>query len=405
MKRSVFALAFFGMSMVTVCAVHAASTMTVIGRNPFYKPSLTSIEDLKVMMRDRKSDLQTGLALAGYPELFDALMAQFPEAAIEPVEISRGETLEWMLYKREGKGKVRLAKDVTWGGERPLPAFAFFVDKDGRRYAFVVPLDCGNLSLKGVSAVPPAKTVGVPPAPNQSPDCRLQVSPDRAFCGEPIVVDASASTDPDGSISSMTITVVDGKGVVAVEETVDTGPYIHEMAMPCGANTLKVAVTDNDGAVNTSLLCETSVFGVRRWRMLADIGFFRQFDPANYLMGRVGAEYWFTDSLSVMGLVGGAPKISGGDDGEDAFLIDAIVNYHWSQMFAGAGLGGWITSGDDDNPSENSQVDLIVELGARVYGEPETSNISLFIEGRMAPDELDDISKYGRFGIGARFRF
>jgi hypothetical protein len=76
-----------------------------------------------------------------------------------------------------------------------------------------------------------------------------------------------------------------------------------------------------------------------------------------------------------------------------------------SRYFIDLGLGAWITDGDDDLPTENSQVDLVAGVGARVYGEPEDFNASLFVELRSAFDELDEMDEYGRFGAGVRFRF
>ena len=79
-------------------------------------------------------------------------------------------------------------------------------------------------------------------------------------------------------------------------------------------------------------------------------------------------------------------------------------DYAWSDS-SNFGVGGWITDGDDDLPTENSQLDLIAAIGARVYGEPEDFNASVFFEVRSAVDELDGLYDYGRFGLGVRFRF
>ena len=103
-------------------------------------------------------------------------------------------------------------------------------------------------------------------------------------------------------------------------------------------------------------------------------------------------------------MVGGAGHVDG-TDGKSAFLIDALAEYKWSRYYVDFGVGGWITDGDDDNPAEDSQLDFILGLGARVYGEPEAFNTSLFIEIRSAFDEFDELAEYGRFGFGVRFRF
>lgn len=412
MKRKIILLGMICLLAYSVCAAQTANTLTVLGRNPFHKPPLTSEEDLRAMVREKQSEIKTGFELAGQPELFDPFMAQFPEAKIERIDFAKGETLRWMFYKRGGKGKVRVVKNVTWGGDESFPAFEFFIDHDGSRYTFVVPFACGNLSLRDVTGVPaaavPVAAAPPPPppptAPNQAPECRVTVTPQRAFCGQPITVDASTSTDPDGEISSVTVAFVDDQGQVVSEEVFDGAPFSREVAMPCGDNTLKVVVTDNDGAEATSAVCQTGVVGLQRNRLLADAGYLYQRDPAHYLLLRAGLEHRLSEELSLLFMVGASPRLSG-SDGASAGILDLLVNYSWPRVFVSAGVGAWVTSGDADNDAENSQMDLIADIGTRIYGEPEAFNVSLFGEARSGVDELDNMGKYGRFGLGLRFRF
>jgi hypothetical protein len=408
LKRKLLLLSIIGMLVFSVCAAHAArNTLTVLGNNPFHKPPLATLEDLKTMVEEKASEIKTGFELAGQPELYDAFMAQFPDAKIEKIDFAKGETLQWMLYKRNGKGKVRVVRDVGWGSDEPFPAFELFIDKDGKRYNFVVPFACGNLSLRDVTDTPPEKAAVVPPppppppAPNQEPVCQVQVAPERAFCDQPITVDASQSTDPDGNISSVAIAFIDDQGNVVSEKTIDAAPFSGEVLMPCGNNTMKLVVTDNDGGEGT---CQASVVGIQRNRLVADAAYMYQFDPANYLLLRAGLEHRLSEQFSLLFMVGASPKL-GGDDGASAFVLDFLANYSWSRVFASFGVGAWVTDGDEDNDAENSQMDLIADIGSRIYGEPEGFNISLFGEVRSGVDELNDIGKYGRFGVGLRFRF
>ena len=401
---------------VSVClltgAVQAATTLQVIGRSPFYQPPLTSVDDLKQMIQTVETDVKRGFDLTPQADLFPAFMDQVFGAEIETVAFEKGSTFEWMLYKKKGKGAVRVVKDVTWGSENPFTGYKFYIDNDGNRYTFAVPLGCGNIAFMGMSAIPvvalaPPVVVSTPtplPAANQPPRCRMVVTPTRAFCGEMITIDATSSTDADGNVEKMSVVFVDSQGQVVSEKTLD-GPVLQtEAAIPCGDNTLKVTVTDNDGEDGASPECTVDVAGISRVGFLADVGYSHQFDPGHYLFGRIGLEYKFTEDWSLLGLVGGAVQYDG-LDGESAFLIDALAEYKWSRYYVDFGVGGWITDGDDDNPAENSQLDLIVGLGARVYGEPDAFNTSLFVEVRSATDELDELGEYGRFGFGVRFRF
>lgn len=388
----------------------SATTLKRLGRHPFYKPSLTSVQNLKDMIETHQPDLAAGFAMAGEPALFDAFKRQFSAARIKSVEFHPGEHMQWMLFRKAKK--MRVIRDVTWGGKKPFKAYQFDIDKDGKRYTFVVPLVCGNLGLRDIGATPPEpKAEMQPPAPpvsvaNQAPECRLQLSAGKMFSGQLVTADASASSDPDGSIASVTFAMLDSKGQRVEQKTVDKPPFVAQMTLPAeGTYRIRASVTDNAGAQMTSSACEKSVKALRRGHPLADVGFFRQFDPGNYVSLRIGYEYRLNQSFSLVGLIGGFPKVQG-NQGASAFTIDGLVNYHWMQrFFAGIGIGGWITGGDQDLDAEDSQVDLIANIGVRIYGDPETFNTSLYIEGRSAFDEFDDISKYGRFGAGLRFQF
>ncbi|MCW5198748.1 hypothetical protein VU06_03255 [Desulfobulbus sp. F3] len=149
-------------------------------------------------------------------------------------------------------------------------------------------------------------------------------------------------------------------------------------------------------------------------RFIGDIGYFKQTDPADYVFGRVGAE-WSPfaagsrfENVSFLGMIGVAPQVNG-DDGDDALLLDVFANYNWKagnvDGWVGLGLGGWITSGDVDDDSGDTDIDVMANVGARVYGDPQAFNISAFLEIRSAVDEFDGLSEYGRFGAGLRFKF
>jgi len=403
--KSLVLIAIAGTFLVAGSA-HAAMTLHQIGRSPFYQPPLTSVDDLKKMVQTERTDVRRGFDLTPQADLFPAFMEQLGRAEVEAVDFEKGSKFKWMFYKKKGKGSVRVVKDVTWGNDKPFPGYKFYIDRDGSRYTFAVPLGCGNIAYMGKSAVPVAAPVKAVPvaAANKSPRCKMVVSPVSVFCGQMITVDASGSTDADGNIAKMTVTFLDSQGQVVSEKVVD-GPGLRtEVVVPCGQNSVKVVVTDNDGENGAAPECIADVTGISRVAFLADLGYYHQFDPGHYLFGRIGVEYKLTQDWSLLGLVGGAGLVDG-SDGESAFLIDVLAEYKWSRYYVDFGVGGWLTDGDDDNPAEDSQLDLIVGLGARVYGEPDAFNTSVFVELRSAADELDEMGEYGRFGLGLRFRF
>ena len=409
------------MSVITVAMLvlglstaNASTTLMEIGRSPFHQPPLTTVDTLLAMVQDKDADVKKGFEKAGQPELYEPFVSQLKSTQIQSVDFQKGSWFEWMFFKKKGQGAVRVAKDVTWANEKSFPGFKFDIDHDGKRYAFAVPLGCGNIALMGMYPIPAAAVVPPPVAANQAPRCGMTVSSTSAKCGEMITVDASGSTDADGTIERMTIVFVDDQGIVVSEKIVE-GALVAEVAMPCDASSLKVTLTDNNGETSVQDECTIAVAAAPAaspFRFLADAGYYRQFDPAHYIFGRIGLEYKINEQFSILGLVGGAPKLEG-IDGRSAFMVDLLGEYSFgSRYFVDLGIGGWITDGEKtsndpnfDPRAEDTQLDLVAGVGARVYGEPEDFNASLFLEVRSAFDELGQVYDYGRFGAGVRFRF
>jgi len=393
--------------IMTVSGVQAATVLTEMGRSPFHQPPLTSAEDLLAMLHNNDQEVKKGFELAERAELYQPFMEKVFTTTIEVVEFPNGSWFEWMFYKKKGKGSVKIAKDVTWANETPFQGFQFDIEHQGSIHTFVIPLACGNVALMGSRPVPQPFVAPAPvlPPPNQSPQCAATVAPIRAFCGEMVAVDATASSDPDGTLVKKKITFINSQGEVLSEQLIEGGVLLSSVALPCGTNTLQVTVVDNDGAEATSAACTQVVEGVKRIRPIADAGIFYQWDPATYLFGRAGLEYRLSEDFSVLGMVGWAPRIHG-SDGRSAGILDLLGEYSFGQRyFTHFGVGAWLTNGDSDHDAEDSQLDLIAGLGARVFGEPEAFNGSLFLEVRSAPDELGDFADFGRVGLGLRLRF
>ncbi len=346
--------------LLSVCTAQAASTLTVIGRHPFYKPPLKSMDDLKSMVQNQQTAIMEGLQKAGTPELYTPLMQQFPQAQIQQVEYQPGVTFHWMLFRPNGVGPVKAAKDLTWGGKAALSGYEFFIDAGDKRYIFVVPLFCGNLALKEVVHIvtvpgPERIVEKIVPGPPQIVEKIVEVpGPERIVPGPERIVEKMVEAPPQ--------------------------------------------------------CCPPCVYPVR---FVADMGYLRLSDPADFGFGRIGVEYAFNQRLSFLGMIGGAAKADG-TDGDDAWLVDFMLQYNlfflqvgdaWNPVFLGFGLGGWMSNGDDDIDSEDSDIDIIAQVGAQIFGHPDSFNTSVFFEARSGIDETDKLSQYGRFGAGLRFRF
>ncbi|KJS00854.1 MAG: hypothetical protein VR65_11370 [Desulfobulbaceae bacterium BRH_c16a] len=381
----------------------AETKLKQLGLNPFYETELKSIDEFRQMVAETLPELKKGFEKAGAADLFDNFVAQAGRHDnVVVVEINPGEKLQWMIFK---KGKtVRVVKDVVWDGKEPFTAFVLNVDKEGTRYTFVVPGKCGNVSLAMTRPVPAIVQESVP---NIAPYCEIAVTPSTLASGKDLTIDASQSTDPDGSIESVVIQVTAADNSV-VRKKFDTPPFIHQMTMSePGDYTVQVSVTDDKGMESSSPKCEATkitvtstektVMATAPGNFVADAGYMYQVDPAEYLLFRIGYDYYLNDSFSILGMVGAAPVIDGKDD-TDSYMIDLTGIFHHQRMYYSAGVGFWHSTTDD-------RVDLIVNAGYRFYGEADQFNISMFVEGRGAFDQLDELNDYGRIGAGLRFQF
>jgi hypothetical protein len=393
MKKKLLLL--LGMCMVVTYAssAFAAVTLKRLGDHPFYRPAMTSEADLRTMVEKHSADLQVGFAEAGNPDLFPVFMSQFPTAKIDTIQIAPGERFDWMLFRKNGTGPVTAIKDVTWSGASAFNAFKFSIDSNGQRYVFIVPAACGNLSLSNVEEVPAVV--------NQDPVCSMTLSNSDFKCGQVITVDASGSSDPDGTIAEVIFRLVDASNQVVSEKIDKDAPFIQEFTIPCESSeyAVKVVVIDNNGAKSMPADCAQTirVAAARRGGPVVDAGFARQFDPASYVFVRGGYEVSLTDSLTAMGLVGGFVRLEGDDGDDGVFIADALLNYYINdKLFVGGGAGFW--SGND------GKVDLIVNMGYLIYENPGVMKTSLFVEGRCQADELVS-SEATRLGVGVRFQF
>lgn len=403
--RSTLLPCCFAMLLVLggVAMAKAETQLMQLGQNPFYGPEIKSNDDFRRMVRETTAELKIGFQKAGAADLFEGFVQQSAQPNIREIAVNPGERLQWMIFR---KGEtVKVLKDVVWLGKEPFAAFIVNVDQAGMRYTFVVPAKCGNVSLALATPLPPAKPV----TNNLPPSCKVAIAPLTVVVGRDVKIDASQSSDPDGSIVSALIEIVDNNNTIVVQDDIKKPPFVHQHTMTkVGEYFVRARVTDDKGLQSSEPGCpetkiavvdsrETVVEETRRGHFVADIGVMHQPDPATYLPMRVGYDFRFTDTFSLLGMVGVAPVIDGHDD-DDSLMADVTANFHHQRMFFGGGVGVWHSSMDD-------RLDLIVNAGYRLYGDPNQFNIALFIEGRGAVDQLDELNDYGRLGVGLRFQF
>ena len=308
----------------------AATTLKTIGTHPFYKPPLTSVADLHAMVQKRGAKIEEGFAKAGFADLYPAFAEQFPNAQIEAVQVQHGQSIQWMLFRKFGKGQVAAAKDIVWGGDAPLDAFKFSIQKDGNEYNFIVPFACGNLALMDVTAAPVvAKVEEPPPAPAPEPP-PAPAPPAPKAIGAPFII----------------------------------------------------------------------------------LGYEHQFDPSEYVFGKVGYDFAVTDKFHILPSFGFYGQVHG-DDGESSVSVDVLASYYIVRNFAlGVGVGFWpgeLRTRDQrglrHDYDDDNNVDLIVAAYYDLPVEWLGMKPSLYIEGRCDTERLDDVSLTGRLGGGLMVHF
>jgi len=175
-----------------------AKHLALGGPTSFYRPKLTDSLSLQKLATTQGGDIRTVLNESGLGDLnstvFGAL-ANAPAAVqggscadatpqdgvLVECDMTPGTTIEWMAHRpnaRKGNPAPQRLLKLRWAGTKNFRAFLFRVTQDGKVYIFIVPKDCGNLSLLSVKTIPappvvipytpepPVVVVPPPPAPH-----------------------------------------------------------------------------------------------------------------------------------------------------------------------------------------------------------------------------------------------
>lgn len=402
-----------------------AATLTRLGTHPFYKAKDLKAQEVYKIVKANADKVKDGFIKARALDLYGPFMAQLESAKLEEIQVQPKETLLWMIFKK--KNKAYLLRDVVWKGKKPFAAYRFVVNHGEQAHEFIFPKVCMNIALRSITpdakkpaekklpppvpkklpppvpkkVAPPVAKKIVPPAAvavvkkNEPPYCDLKAGPRRLFTGNIVTLDASDSHDPDGKIESVKLTLTNRSDNTVEEIVLSKAPFIYEANMKkAGDYEIRATVKDDRG---DSESCVVDVKVLKRGFFVADVGVLKQFDPATWLPIKVGYMYKIKENLVVTGLVGPATLVSGDDD-RPATIGDIILSYYMSNFFMGGGAGVFHTS-------NKTRADLIVDTGYQITNNDNGPNISIYVQGRSAVDQFDNISKYGRLGAGLRVHF
>ena len=243
---------------------------------------------------------------------------------------------------------------------------------------------------------------------NAPPVCEIKVSPLEAYIRKPFTFDASASSDPDGSVSSVTFIITDEAGNEIDRKTIDSPPFVWERAFEKpGVYKVSAVVKDDFGAVSVNECSGTFTVKRKILGFMIDAGWLRvKSCVGDYIFGRAGLNFHLVqDKLDAAILIGGGIPVA--QQPEDAFqsilIVDGLLNYYSGPFSIGGGLG--ISTGVKKSGwKDKTHVEFLIDTGFSFYQKDEL-RAGLFAEGRFALDKLDDISGYHKFGLGFRLSF
>jgi hypothetical protein len=372
--------------------------VTQLGRHPFYKSRDLKPTDLKIIALDKAGEVKQGFEEAGSGDLVFAFLEQIQKADVQTAELTPGDGLQWMLFKK-GR-KVMVKKDVVWAGKKPMVAYNFTIFREGKLYEFIVPKICGNISLKDVKEIP-------------APVCKLNVSPAEVEVGNTVTIDICESQN--AVKTGVTITDAAGAVVKTLELTPDDCSA--EVVMDKVGEYMITAVVEGQYGMKSPEGCEIAVKvleppppPVVPVAKKSPLHFLIEGGPGllkGTYTGMVWARAGMLFNLSpdkfdfILSLGGGVPIK--GEPWKSFFMANALLNVHAGPAYIGGGLG--YSSKDCDREFKKGGIDLVGELGINLFRN-EDSTGSLFGELRYPVITEDrDFDHNHKLLLGFRYIF
>jgi hypothetical protein len=387
-RRAAVGAIVIGLGMMSASEAAAQEGGTTVrdihrlgGSTALYKPRLTTVASLKAMGNAPKtvSDIRAVFGQAGLSELAADVVAAMAGAnsatrgalcrdaapadgAVVECDVDAGQTMEWMAYRPRGGTSLGLLRNIRWAGRTSFPAYLFRVTKGRRTYTFVVPKECGNVTLMAVRESPRAVVAEPPPrpAPPPPPTPRPVTTPEPPPRPTP-------TPQPEA-------------------------PPAPEAVRQVPASTV---------ARRPAFFVDGLVGKERRVRTVEDADLaFAQCSP---LFGvKFGVAKRFENDWEVAGAVGVAISAVTSDDKvkEHQLFADVEANkYLRGGVFLGAGFSMWdLTRSETITPAWMAHIGVPLGRNAKYP-------VYLLAEGRQFLDQADDLSNNYLVWGGVRVRF
>jgi hypothetical protein len=112
-----------------------------------FTPPVRTVEALRRTMgrANIQRDIGTLLQQAGLESLQAEVVRNLTEGTVTRTTVDPGTSMPWMAERR--RGRPLIMRPTQWAGRNAFQAHQFEIDDRVNTYTFIVPLDCGNLSL------------------------------------------------------------------------------------------------------------------------------------------------------------------------------------------------------------------------------------------------------------------
>lgn len=341
-----------------------------------FSSPVRTLPTLRRMATVNERDIRQILTMAGLAPIADAVMETLLRGTLTDSSFAPGGRLEWMALRR--LKKPDLTRNVQWGGRQAFQGYRFTVRTATMVYAFIVPKDCGNLSLISATPVPPPPP---PPAPARTTPPAVAPAPP-----------APAPAPPRPAAPAVQAPVP----APPVAPTPTPAPAVQRPAAPAPAPVAPAPLTASDaGGLRPFAMV---AFGKQRRRLLLAEGLGSYCDPL--LGAKGGVQFDVAPNLTIAPAVGIAANI---DDGSRTSLFAdlELTRTFANGAYVGTGFGLW-----DLNHGDNVTGNILMQAGTVLSQHASGLSRTLFaVEGRLFLDELSDARNNYQFWAGVRYVF
>jgi len=235
---------------------------------------------------------------------------------------------------------------------------------------------------------------------NHPPICKLNYLYYEDYVREPLVLDASTSTDPDGEVVKAHFEVTDESLNLLDSFTANRKPFLwNKVFEKEGIYTVPVVVTDDSGAVSAPVQVQIVVRSKRVFLMVDGGTLFARGSPyGGYAVSRLGLVIKIAPRTLDFILSGGGGQVLINDPWKSFFTANMLFNAHVGPAFLGVGAGITTKIREDRNPDG----ELIANVGFELAGKHQVRR-SFFLEVRGPIGKGRVFSDHHKLMIGFRF--